>query len=242
MVLTKKQKNTQLIFQLYQYFISPKRRSRDIFENTLQELNLEAYEIGTILCRIRDEGILNLKNFSLILSHSSPFEISSGLIQLHRSNLLTTENRKALEGHVNPSGVALVLRLLNSVNLLSVANRTTIQKEKNLHLLANVFFKLFYANLFTQKNFDKVMLHPNLRLLSNKLHGFNRKNNLTQTQFEQLIESPQEKISLSHDLNEPKKITFPRLIDRCRTSLFYAQKQQQDSETLCQSSEGLRAE
>ncbi len=251
MALTKKtikQKNTPTISQLYQYFLSPKRRYKDIFQSTLQELNPKAYEIGTTLCRIRDEGILNLENFSLILYHPSPFEIGSGLIQLHHSNLLTTENKKALEGHVSPSGVALVLRLLNSVNLLSAGNRITIQKEQDPHLLANVFFTLFYANLFTQKNFNKVMVHPNPRLLANKLHGFNRKNSLTQIQLEQLIQSSQEKISLLRNLNEPKKIGFPskptskQSIYPYRTSFFYVQKQQPDSESLCQRSEELRIE
>lgn len=179
MALIKKQKNSPTISQLYQYFISPKRRDRDIFQNTLQQLTPKAYEIGSTLCRVRDEGILNLENFSLILYHPLPFEIGSGLIQLHHSNLLTTENKKVLEGHISPLGVVLVLRLLNSVNLLSATNKMTIQKEKDSHLLASIFFTLFYANLFTQKNFDKVVAHPNLRLLSNKLHRFNRKNSLT---------------------------------------------------------------
>lgn len=245
MAITKKQKNTLTLSELYQHFISPKRRFRDIFQNTLQELNPKAYEIGTTLCRMRDEGILNLENFSLIIYHPLPFELGSGLIQLYHSNLLTTENKKVIEGHTSPSGIALVLRLLNSVNLLSATNRMIIQKEQNPHLLASIFFTIFYANLFTQKNFDEVMVHPNLQLLSNKLHGFNRKNTLTQTQLEQLIQSS---VSLSHDLDEPKKILRPikstskRSIYTCRNSHFYVHKKPLDSESLCQSSERLRIE
>lgn len=241
MALPKKQKNTLTLSELYQYFLSPKRKFRDIFQNTLQESNPKAYEIGTTLCRIRDEGILNLDNFSLILYHPLPFELGSGLIQLHHSNLLTTENKDVLKGHASPSGVALVLRLLNSVNLLSTANRMIIQKGQNPHLLASVFFTLFYANLFTQKNFDTIVMHPNLQLLSNKLHGFNRKKSLRQTQLEQLIQSSQQKVPLPYDLNEHKKITITlplkstskRSIYPCRSSHFYAQKQPLDSESLC---------
>lgn len=150
MALTKKQKNSPTISQLYQYLISPKRRDRDIFQNTLQQLTPKAYEIGTTLCRVRDEGILNLENFSLILYHPLPFEIGSGLIQLHHSNLLTTENKKVLEGHISQLGVVLVLRLLNSVNLLSATNKMTIQKEKDPHLLASIFLH-FSMRIFLHK-------------------------------------------------------------------------------------------
>lgn len=248
MFSTKKQKNYPTISQLYNYFISPKRHSRDIFQNAIKELNSKSYEIGTTLCRIRDEGILNLENFSLILRHPWPFEMGSGLIQLHHSNLLTTENKKILEGHGCPAGIALVLRLLNSVNLLYTANRVLIEKQSDPHLLANVLFTLFYSSLFTQKNFDKILSHPDLKHLSNKLREFNRQNSLTQTQLEQLIKSPQEKSSLPHSLNEPKKINPPSKptsnpsIYPCRISFLYVQKQQSDSESLCQRSKGLRIE
>lgn len=248
MVLTKKQQDYLSLSQLYQYFNSPHRKFRDIFQTTLEELSSKSFEIGVTLCRIRDEGILNLENFSLILFHSSPFEIASGLIQLHHSNLLTVENKKVLEGHINPSGMALVLRLLNSVNLLSAANRRAIQEKNEPYLLASVLFKLFYAHLFTQKNFDSVLAHPNLQDLSHKLHGFNRQNSLTQTLLEQLIQSQQENSSLSHDLNKLKKINFPsksvpnKLIYRCGTSFFHVQKQQHDSESLSQTIEALRIE
>ncbi|MEN9916746.1 MAG: hypothetical protein RLY40_678 [Pseudomonadota bacterium] len=237
MALTKKQKNSQTTSQLYQYFISPKRSSRDFFQNTLQALNLHVYEIGTTLCRIRDAGILNLENFSLVLHHPLPFEIGSGLIQLHHSNLLTTENKKILEGHSCPSGIASVLRLLNSVNLLSTANRMLIEKQSDPHLLANVLFTLFYSNLFTQKNFDKLLSHPDLRHLSNKLQGFNRKNSLTQTLLEQLVYSQPEKTLPSDDLNKLRKAIIPSesitngFRDPCRAHFFFTQKLQRDSES-----------
>lgn len=164
-------------------------------------------DIYMALARIRDKGIFNLENFSLILIHPSPFEIASGLIQLYASDLLNAENKNILEKHTCPSGIALVLRLLQSVKLLTPENRAAIQEKNNPHAIASVLFKLYYADLFTQKNFDSVLAHPHLVSVNNSLRGFDRQNILTQTTFEQFMQSHQEKNSLSPDLNEKRKVT-----------------------------------
>lgn len=224
--LTKKQNDFSKISQLYQYFTSPKYTLRNKFQDRLNQLSTKPFETGIAFAKIRDEGILNLENFSLILMHPSPIEIASGLIQLHNSNLLNIENKKALERHISPTGIALLLRLLQSVKLLSAENRNAIQEKNDPHSVASVLFKLFYAELFTQENFDSVLMHSNLKPIINKLSKFNRQNSLTQRMFEQLMGSQQEKISFSNDLNELRTITIlPKQISNasfypCRTNFF----------------------
>ena len=226
--LTKKQNDFSKISQLYQYFISPKHTFRNKFQDRLNRLSTKPFEIGIALAKIRDEGILNLENFSRILMHPSPFEIASGLIQLHNSNLLNFENKKALERHISPTGIALVLRLLQSVKLLSAENRSAIQEKKDPHSVASVLFKLFYAELFTQENFDSVLTHSNLKPIINRLSEFNRQNSLTQRMFEQLMRSQQQKISFANNLNELKTTILPKQISNvsfchCRTNFFSIQ-------------------
>lgn len=205
--LTKKQYDYPTVFQLYQHFKNPTRTSQAIFQITLKQLNIKTFDFATALSRIRDKGMLNLENFSLILLHSSPFEMASGLIQLQNSNLLNVENKKTLEKHACPSGVALVLRLLQSVKLLTSENRAAIQEKNDLHSIASVLFKLYYAGLFTQKNFDHVLAHSHLIPINNLLRGFDKHPILTPPIFEKLMHSPQEKISLCYDTNELKKLT-----------------------------------
>lgn len=234
--LTKKQNDFSKISQLYQYFTSPKHTFRNKFQDKLNQLSTKPFEIGIALAKIRDEGILNLENFSLILMHPSPFEIASGLIQLHNSNLLNFENKKALERHISPTGIALVLRLLQSVKLLSTENRSAIQEKKDPHSVASVLFKLFYAELFTQENFDSVLTHSNLKPIINRLSEFNRQNSLTQRMFEQLMRSQQQKISLANNLNELETTILPKQISNlsfcpCRTNFFSIQKRQRDCES-----------
>lgn len=232
---TKKQNDYPTISQLYQYFTSPTYAFRDIFQTRLSQLSTKSFEITMALASIRDKGILDLENFSIILMHPSPIEITSGLIQLHDANLLNAENKKALERHISPTGIALVLRLLQSVKLLTAENRAAIQEKNDPHAVANVLFKLFYADLFTQENFDSVLTHPHLLSVSNTLHGFNRQNILTQTMFEQLMR--QQQISLSHDLTELKKITIlPKQILNlsiysCGASFFAGHKRRHDQES-----------
>lgn len=200
----KKQNDHPTISQLYQHFESPTCTSRDIFKNTLEQLSSKSFEIGMALCRIRDKGILDLENFSLILEHPLPFEISSALIQLHDSNLLNPENKEALERHTCPAGIALVLRLLRSVKLLTSENRTAIQKKADPYLVASVLFKLYYADLLTQKNFDHVLSHPNLSTVITLLHEFDRHNILAQIKFEELTFG-QKKNSSRFGINESKE-------------------------------------
>lgn len=204
---TKKQNNYPTISQLYHYFISPPTRtSRTILQSRINQ-STKSYEIAMALASIRDKGILNLENFSLILIHPSPFEIASGLIQLYDSDLLNAENKNILERHTCPSDIALVLRLLQSVKLLTPENRTAIQEKNNPDAIANVLFKLYYADLLTQKNFDSVLAHPHLVTVNNLLRGFDRQNILTQTMFKQIMQSQQEKNSLFHNLNEKRTVT-----------------------------------
>ena len=244
--LTKKQNDFSETSQLYQYFISPKHTFRNKFQDRLNRLSTKPFEIGIALAKIRDEGILNLENFSLILMHPSPFEIASGLIQLHNSNLLNFENKKALERHISPTGIALLLRLLQSVKLLSAENRSAIQEKNDPHSVASVLFKLFYAELFTQENFDSVLTHSNLKPIINRLSEFNRQNSLTQRMFEQLMLSQQQKISLSNNLNELRKTTIlPKQISNvsfypCRTNFFSVQKHQRDSKSHSKTVENNR--
>ncbi|HEY2566352.1 MAG TPA: hypothetical protein VGH95_01400 [Candidatus Aquirickettsiella sp.] len=235
--LTKKQNDFSKISQLYQYFTSPKHTFRNKFQDRLNQLSTKPLEIGIALAKIRDEGILNLENFSLILMHPSPVEIASGLIQLYNSNLLNIENKKALERHISPTGIALLLRLLQSVKLLSSENRNAIQEKNDPHSVASVLFKLFYAELFTQENFDSVLMHPNLKPIINKLSEFNRQNSLTQRMFEQLMCSQQQQqISFFNDLNELRTITIlPKQISNaslypCHTN-FFSIDRQHDSES-----------
>jgi hypothetical protein len=236
---TKKQNNYPTISQLYHYFTSPTSTVRRIFQSRINQLSSKPYEIGMALARIRDKGILNLENFSLILMHPSPIEIASGLIQLHDSNLLNADNKKALERHTCPSGIALVLRLLQSAKLLTPENRAAIQEKNNPHSVASVLFKLYYANLFTQKNFDSILAYPHLITLNNLLRGFDRQNILTQTMFEQLIHSQQENNSLPHALNKLRKTTIlPKQISNLPicpyvvpyTSFFPVDKRRYDQE------------
>lgn len=234
--LTKKQNDYQSMVQLYQYFTSPKGTARDVFQTRLNQLSTKPFDIAMGLASIRDKGILNLENFSLILIHPSPFEISAGLIQLHDAKLLNAENKNALERHISPTGIALVLRLLHSVNLLTSENRAAIQEKNDPHAMASIFFKLYYADLFTQRNFDSVLAHPHLVGASHLLRGFNRQNSLTQTMFEQLICSKQEKISLSDVPKELKKFTVLSKhsnlsIYPCGASFFPALKRRQDQES-----------
>ncbi|WP_342219571.1 hypothetical protein [Rickettsiella endosymbiont of Miltochrista miniata] len=243
--LTKKQNDHQSIAQLYHYFTSRKSTPRDVFQTKLNQLSTKPFDIAMGLASIRDKGILNLENFSLILIHPSPFELSSGLIQLHDANLLNAENKKALERHISPTGIALVLRLLHSVNLLTSENRAAIQGKNDPHAVASILFKLYYADLFTQRNFDSVLSHPHLVAASNLLSGFNRQNSLTQTMFEQLICSQQEKNSLPDVPKELKKFAILSKhsnlsIYPCGASFFPAHKRRQDQESSTQTTESNR--
>ncbi|MFZ0219807.1 MAG: hypothetical protein WAL30_06345 [Candidatus Aquirickettsiella sp.] len=205
---TKKQNINQIIFQLYCHYGNPARTSQNFFQKGLIRLGSKSFDRAMAIGRIRDKGILNLENFSLILKHPAPFEIATGLIQLHEAKLLNAENKKTLERHICPTGIVLVLRLLQSVRLLTEKNRAAIQEKKDPHRVASVLFKLYYADIFTQKNYDSVLRHPHLVTVDSLLQGFNRHNILTQTMFEQLIGSHQEKDCLSNDLNELGKLTI----------------------------------
>lgn len=234
--LTKKQNDYQTISQLYQHFKSPRRSSRDIFQKMLYQLSSKPFDIALALASIRDKGILNLENFSLVLMHPSPFEISSGLIQLHDSELLNIENTKALERHNSPTGIALVLRLLHSVKLLTAENRAAIQRKNDPHSVASVLLKLYYADLFKQRNFERVLAHPHLLSINNLLRAYDRQHILTQTKFEKIMGPPQEKNSLCRGENPLKKpAILPKqisnsLIYHCGTqvSFFPTHKHQSD--------------
>lgn len=236
MVLTKKKQNAYLTYlQLYRHFTSMKRKSRQAFQNTLEQLSSKPYEIGMALARIRDNNILNLENFSLILTHHSPFEISSALIQLNNTGLLNPENKKTIENTSSPNEIALILRLLNVVKLLTPENRTAIQERNDLDSLINIFFKLYYANLFTQKNFDHVLAHPHLISLRNLLDTYNKPSILTQTLFEKIMAYQQEKEFLSYTTNEFQEVTVsagqdskPSLYHDHYVNFFSSCKQQQD--------------
>lgn len=233
---TEKQNDYLTLSQLYRYFISPKRKFRDIFQSTLEQLSSKPFEIGMALARIRDKGILDLENFSLIFTHHSPFEISLALIQLHDSNLLNPENKKAIENTAYPSGIALVLRLLNGVNLLTPENRAALQEKNDPDSIASILFKLYYANLFTQKNFDHVLAHPHSISLRNLLRAYDKQPILTQPIFEKIVISQQEKNLLSCVTNELKKsiilakqISNPSLYhDNQHVNFFPSCKQQHD--------------
>lgn len=172
--------------QLYQHLLSPKQESRNFFQKTLEQSNLKPIELGIAIREMRNQEILTLENFSIIVMHPSPLEMASALIQLHSSNLLNPENKKAIEHHAYPVGIALALRLLQTVKLLNPKNRAAIQEKDEPHSVVNVLFKLYYSNLFIQQNFDKVLDHSDLNALYNSLCIYERYN-LTQILFESLI-------------------------------------------------------